>query len=214
LHKSSAELRQRFGLLSVPPLAQRFNISPTQQVATVRPAGQGRELALLRWGLVPSWADDLSIGYKLINARAETVADKPSFRLALRSRRCLVLADGFFEWAKAGGKKQPYYFRLREGKPFAFAGLWERWTKGGEPVESCTIVTTGANELVRPVHERMPVILPPESYGAWLDPEVQDRERLLPLLRPYPTEGMVAGPVSTRVNSPRNDDPGCIEPAA
>jgi putative SOS response-associated peptidase YedK len=194
----------------------RYNIAPTQTVATVRaPSGiDKREFAFLRWGLVPSWADDPAIGNRLINARSDTAASKPSFRSAFKHRRCLVLADGFYEWQKLGSKKQPHYFRLRDGKPFAFAGLWERWEKLGPPVESCTILTTEANDVLRPVHERMPVILDPKDYNLWLDPSPQKPEALQALLRPYPAAEMNGYPVSPLVNNPRNDSPRCIEPAA
>jgi putative SOS response-associated peptidase YedK len=214
---SPEALREEFGLAEVPDLSPRYNIAPTQQLAAVRRvAGQERrELVLLRWGLIPPWASDCSAGNRLLNARAETVADKPSFGPALRCRRCLVLADGFFEWQSLKGKKQPYYFRLRDGRPFAFAGLWERWSRGEHgPVESCTLITTEANDLVRPLHERMPVILPPDAWEVWLDPAVQLPERLQPLLRPYRAEEMVAYPVSMRVNSPHNDDARCIQSVA
>jgi putative SOS response-associated peptidase YedK len=210
-------LQDLFGLAEAPDLAPRYNVAPTQQVAAVRrlAGGEGRELVLLRWGLIPSWASDPSVGNRLLNARAETVADKPSFRSALRSRRCLILADGFFEWQSLKGKKQPFYFRLRDGRPFAIAGLWERWARGSNgPVESCTLITTEANDLVRPLHERMPVILPPDAYEAWLDPAGGRPEQLQPLLRPYRAEEMIAYPVSVRVNSPRNDDAGCVEAVA
>jgi putative SOS response-associated peptidase YedK len=151
---------------------------------------------------------------RLINARSDTVASKPSYRSSLKHRRCLVLADGLFEGQKLGSKKQPHYFRLCHGKPFAFAGLWERWEKGGSPVESCTSLTTDANELLRPVHEWMPVILGPKDYVRWLDPAVQKTDVLQPLLRPYPADLMTGYPVSPVVNNPRNDTPRCIESAA
>ena len=209
-------MREEFAVAEVPPLSPRYNIAPTQPVVAVRQAAskEARELVLLRWGLIPSWADDPSIGNRLLNARAETVADKPSFRSALRSRRCLILADGFFEWQSRKGPKQPYYFRLRDERPFAFAGLWEQWSRGETPIESCTIITTQANELVRPVHERMPVILPPKVYAVWIDPEEQRTERLQSLLGPYRADEMVAYPVSMRVNSSRYDDAECIEAVA
>jgi putative SOS response-associated peptidase YedK len=194
----------------------RYNIAPTQTVAAVRaPANlDQRELAYLRWGLIPSWADDPAIGNRLINARAETAPDKPAFRSAFRHRRCLVLADGFYEWQKLGSKKQPFYFRLRDGKPFALAGLWEHWEGGDKLLETCTLLTTQANNVLRPVHERMPVILPPDAYERWLDPAVQKPDQLTPLLRPYPAEAMAGYPVNPTVNNPRNDNPRCIEPAA
>jgi putative SOS response-associated peptidase YedK len=211
-------LAEEFSLFDPPPsLPPRYNIAPTQPVAAVRQAadGGGRELVRLRWGLIPSWADDPKIGYRLINARAETAADKPAFRSAFRHRRCLVPADGFYEWRPVNGKKQPYYICRRDGGPFAFAGLWEQWQGAdGEVIESCTLLTTPANDLVRPIHERMPVILKPEAYAPWLDPHSHQPERLHPLLRPYPGEEMTTYPVSHRVNNPRNDDPQCAEPAA
>jgi putative SOS response-associated peptidase YedK len=207
------------------PQPPRYNIAPTQAVVAVRAAADSgkRELCLFRWGLVPSWADDPAIGNRLINARAETVADKPSFRSAFRQRRCLIPADGYYEWQKRAASKQPFYFRMRDSKPFAFAGLWEHWEpatsgpspRGGEGViESCTILTTAANDLLRPVHERMPVILAPEDYAQWLDPAVRQPELLQPLLRSFPAEAMTSYPVGLVVNNPRNESPQCVEPAA
>lgn len=217
--KTPAEvLAETFELSATPELAPRYNIAPTQEVAVVRRlAGEGeRRLDLLRWGLIPSWAKEPSVGNRMINARGETVAAKPAFRSALRRRRCLVLADGFYEWKKTGGAKQPWHIRLREGRPFAFAGLWESWKdpadEQSEPLLTCSIVTTEPNELLAGVHDRMPVILPPPDCGLWLDPGEQDPSRVLPLIRSYPSGEMEAYPVSTHVNSPRNDDPGCIEP--
>jgi putative SOS response-associated peptidase YedK len=197
-------------------LEPRYNIAPTQSIAVVRQFEDGlRSCDLLRWGLIPSWAKDPAIGNRTINARAETVAEKPAFRAAFRRRRCLVLADGFFEWRKEG-KKQPYYIRMRDEGPFAFAGLWERWAPGAEDsaLETCNLITTDANELMRDMHDRMPVILPREDYGTWLDPAIQDTQQLLALLQPYKSEAMIANPVSTRVNNPKHDDAECIAPAA
>jgi len=192
-------------------IAPRFNIAPTQTVAIVR-AGNARprELVTVRWGLVPSWAKDESIGARMINARAETVAEKPSFRSAIKSRRCLVPASGFYEWVKTGSVKQPHFIHFTDDRPFAFAGLWERWSKGAEPLDSCTIITTSPNELISGLHDRMPVILPPEHHDEWLAPEPLPPERLADLLVPHPAESMEAYPVSTRVNRPGNDDPECI----
>jgi putative SOS response-associated peptidase YedK len=198
-----------FGLDGVPNLRPRFNIAPTQAVAVVRDEGGTRRLAELRWGLIPSWAKDPAIGNKLINARSETLAEKPAFRGAFRSRRCLVVADGFYEWAKTGTRKQPWYFQLSDGRPFGFAGLWERWLPaGGEPIETCTIVTTEANELLAPVHDRMPVILDQSSFSAWLGSEPGRPPD--GLLAPYPAAAMTARPVGLTVNSPANDTPECI----
>jgi putative SOS response-associated peptidase YedK len=205
-----------FDLSAPPELPARYNVAPTQEVAAVRveePGGE-RRLVLLRWGLVPHWADDPAIGNRMINARAESAAEKPAFRTSFKKKRCLVPADGFYEWQKVeGGKKQPWYFRLGSGEPFAFAGLWASWHKGGgDPIESCTLLTTEANDLVRKVHPRMPVILAPEHYDLWLDPAVDDRERLEAVLGTFDPARMIAVPVSTRVNSPANDDPSVIEP--
>jgi putative SOS response-associated peptidase YedK len=200
---------------SVPELAPRYNIAPTQEAAVVRVTGEtgARSLDLLRWGLIPFWAKDPGIGNRMINARAETVAEKPSYRASFKRKRCLVPADGFYEWQATGGRKQPFYFRFEGGGPFALAGLWDRWEKGeGEPVETFTILTTEPNEVVAPVHKRMPVILDREGMATWLDPAIEDAERLTPLLGPFPTSGMEAYPVSTYVNSPGNDTPRCIEP--
>ena len=203
---------EAFDLADVPPLLPRFNIAPTQPVPVVRldPASGERSLALLQWGLIPSWADDPAIGNRLINARAETVADKPAFRTAFQKRRCLVVADGFYEW-KRENAKTPYYFRLKAENPFAFAGLYERWEKGDEPVESCTLITCQANGVVGAVHNRMPVILKPDDYARWLDTERPRSEALMQLLAPLPDDWLSAHPVGKLVNNPRNEDPRCIE---
>ncbi|HVX15156.1 MAG TPA: SOS response-associated peptidase [Pirellulales bacterium] len=190
-----------------------FNIAPTQQVSAVRVVEDDRRaLCSLRWGLVPQWADDLAVGNRMINARADSVATKPAFRQAFASRRCLVVADGFYEWQRGGRQKQPYYFRLRDDRPFGFAGLWERWSKGGQTVESCTIITTEPNELVAPLHDRMPVILPHDAYDLWLSPRTQEIELLQSLLQPYASDQMVGYPVSTRVNRSAYNEPDCIRP--
>ncbi len=193
----------------------RYNIAPSQDVPVLLDDERGRRVEGFRWGLVPFWADDPKIGYRTINARAETVAGKPAFRNAWkRRRRCLVLATGFYEWQKpASGKgpKRPHWIRLADARPFGFAGLWERWDGGGEPLYTCTILTTDANELVGPIHPRMPVILGERwSWNAWVDPEVAPAEAEASLA-PYPAEEMHAQPVSTYVNSPRNEGPQCIE---
>jgi len=195
------------------PAATSFNVAPGQEVPVVWDDGAGRKLDRFKWGLIPSWAKDPAIGNRLINARAETVAEKPAFRQAFLKRRCLILADGFYEWKTEGGRKAPYRVTI-EGQPvFAFAGLWEAWTpEGGETVKTCAIVTTEANDFMRAIHARMPVILAPVDYAVWLDPKNRDAAALLALLKPYPSERMRASAVSTRVNSPRNNDPACILP--
>lgn len=193
----------------------RYNIAPSQPVLAMRAAlATGRrECAMLRWGLIPSWAKDAAIGNRLINARSETVAEKPSFRHAFRKQRCLIPADGFYEWQKLDRKKQPFYIRMRDGRPFVFAGLWEHWEERGESaIETCTILTTNANNTLSPIHDRMPVILPKSVYDLWLDSGISEQDRLLPLLHPYPDREMEAFPVGTIVNNPKVDDPGCIVP--
>ncbi|HXG18768.1 MAG TPA: SOS response-associated peptidase [Methylomirabilota bacterium] len=189
-----------------------YNIAPSQPVLVVI-GGEERRAGLLRWGLIPSWAKDPSIGDRMINARAETVAEKPSFRRALQKRRCLVPADGFYEWKKEGKKKTPMYIRLKSHEPFGFAGLWETWkSPNGEAIHSCTIITTAPNSLMEPIHNRMPVLLPREAEALWLDRTMEDPARLLPLLTPYPAEEMDAYEVSPAVNSPRTNASVCIEP--
>lgn len=201
-----------FGVVMPPEFVPRYNVAPTQDVPVVRAAeGSGRRADLLRWGLVPSWAKDPAVGNRMINARAETAAEKPAFRDAMKRRRCLVAADGFYEWRPdpAGGKrKQPHFIRMRGDRPFAIAGLWERWGQGGEELESFTILTTSANELVSPIHDRMPVIIAPADFDRWLDPSVAATD-VQGLLAPFPADEMEAYPVSTRVNSPSNDDAEC-----
>jgi putative SOS response-associated peptidase YedK len=209
------QVATQFQLSQVPELAPRYNIAPTQEVAAIRDAGAGRELVLLRWGLVPSWAKDPSVGSKLINARSETAAEKPSFRSALRQRRCLIPADGFYEWQAQADGKQPFHIRLADGAPFAMAGLWEQWkTPAGAWLQTCTILTTAANELMSPLHDRMPVMLSPEQYALWLDPGLHDAGPLQELLAPYPAEQMVAYPVSRAVNKAGNEGPGLVAPLA
>jgi len=189
-----------------------YNIAPSQPVLAVLGDGANRA-GYLRWGLVPSWAKDPAIGSRMINARAETLADKPSFRQALRKRRCLILANGFYEWQRIGKTKQPMYISLQGHQPFAFAGLWEVWRDAaGTPLHTCTIVTTAANAVLQPIHERMPVILDPAAEAVWLDGSVTTPHDLLPLLQPYRAEDMQAYAVSTEVNAPRNNAPSCIAP--
>jgi len=200
---------------SIAPLnvQARYNIAPTQDVPVVRHRSDtsDRDLAMLRWGLIPSWAKDMSIGAKMINARAETAHEKPSFRSAFRQRRCLIAADGFYEWQKhPQGPKQPYFITVANDRAFAFAGLWESWkAPDGSDVETCTIITTEANDLLRTIHGRMPVILTPEAFDPWLD-TTRPQDAARGLLKPFEGE-MVAYPVSQQVNNVRNDDSSCIE---
>jgi putative SOS response-associated peptidase YedK len=168
---------------------------------------------MLKWGLIPSWAKDPAIGNRLINARSETVAAKPSFRHAFRKQRCLIPTDGFYEWQKLDKKKQPFYIRMKDKQLFAFAGLWEHWEDtSGSAIETCTILTTDANDILTPIHDRMPVILPATDYKLWLDSGVSETDHLVPLFRPYPPKKMEAVPVGTIVNNPKMEDPRCITP--
>ena len=215
--QSAEIIAQAFQVDNVPTLKPRYNIAPTQSVPTVlqTSASTNRQFKMLHWGLIPSWAKDSKMGARLINARAETVAEKPAFRSAFKQRRCLVLADGFYEWQQQEDKKQkqPFYIRLSDERPFAFAGLWEHWEDAtGEEIESCSLLTTEPNELMSSIHNRMPVILEPKDYDLWLDPDVKKPELLQPLLRSYASEEMTAYPVSKAVNKPSNDSTECIEP--
>jgi putative SOS response-associated peptidase YedK len=209
------DLAERFGLEEIPDLEPRYNIARTQMVAIIRlnPETLQRRLVIVKWGLIPFWAKDKSIGNRLINARAESASGKPAFRSAFKSKRCLVPADGYYEWKKMkGGQKQPYLARNADGSPFAFAGLWEKWQAPEDQIiESCTILTTDANDLTQPIHDRMPVILKRGEYDLWLDPEVKDPNLLKPLLRPYPSEEMTVEPVSPKVNKATYDAPDCVE---
>jgi putative SOS response-associated peptidase YedK len=206
----AGRLAEQFGIAgSSVELPPSYNVAPTQGVAAVVEEGGQRRLEVLRWGLIPPWADDPQIGSRMINARSETAPGKPSFRRAFRERRCLIPADGFYEWRRTNGAKQPYFIHMEGGGPFAFAGLWESWSKGGEG----EVRTTEANTLVGEIHDRMPVILAADAYDVWLDP-ASERDELTALLAPYPEDGMEAYPVSRFVNSPQNNDPRCIERAA
>lgn len=206
-----------FNLSTQPDIPPRYNVAPTQQVSAIREDGDGdRSLVQLRWGLIPFWAKDKSIGNRMINARGETVAEKPSFRASFKSKRCLIVADGFFEWKKSKDGKQPVYICMNDERPFAFAGLWDRW-EGEETIESCTIITTDANELLQQVHDRMPVILPADNYDLWLagnsgESKSWSKDKLLDLLQPFPADAMKYYPVSKIVNSPANEQPACVEP--
>lgn len=188
----------------------RYNVAPTQEVVTVMRNGAAH-LDLLRWGLIPSWAKEESIGSKMINARAETLAEKPSFKRLLRSRRCLIVADGFYEWKQEQGGKVPMYITMKDHEPFAFAGLWDTWKNPeGEQIRTCTIITTNPNDVVLPIHNRMPAILTPEAREEWLDPDLHDDNVLLHLLSSYSSDAMMARPVSRLVNNPKYDSPELI----
>ncbi|MEK7349974.1 MAG: SOS response-associated peptidase [Nitrospirota bacterium] len=214
---TSAIIAEQFGVIGPSLFQPRYNIAPSQPIAVIRiePDSTTRTLVMLRWGLIPSWAKDPKIGNQCINAKAETVAAKPSFRSAFKKRRCLVIATGFYEWQVQGQTKQPMWIGLQSQRPFGFAGLWEQWKPAdGEPLETCTIITTEPNNLMAKIHNRMPVILAPASYDQWLDPTFQHIEPLKALLRPYLGEDLMAYPVSTLVNNPRHDMPQCLEPVS
>lgn len=208
-----ARLAEEFALAETPELSPRYNIAPTQTAPVIMAAPEGRRLALRRWGLVPFWAKDPKIGSRMINARAESVEEKPAFRVAFRRQRCLVPADGFYEWKPAGLRKQPFHIRRSDARPFAMAGLFDTWHAGQpDEIASFTILTTDANALLRPIHERMPVILDGPGWKAWLDPATAP-SRLHALLAPPDPAGFEAYPVTTRVNSPALDDARCREPS-
>ena len=212
-----ADLQEAFPNLApiINDLAPRYNIAPTQPIAVIINKG-AYSLEFSIWGFVPSWAKDPSIGSQMINARAETIAIKPAFRSAFRRRRCLIPADGFYEWQKdpTSNKKTPFFISLQSRQPFAFAGIWDAWSSpDGSNLQTCCIITTQPNELVAPIHNRMPVILPSTAYQKWLDPLESRAEVLLPLLKPYPASEMQAYPVSRLVNTAANDSPDCVRPA-
>lgn len=211
---SPDELQQAFPHFHIPnDLPPSYNIAPSQPIPTL--TGEDDRLDFHRWGLVPSWADEKFLTYNLINARGETAAEKPSFRNSFRHRRCLIPADGFYEWKQTGkdSPKRPYYIHKRDQSPFALGGLWEIWQPpDGSQLRSACIITTPPNTLVEPIHNRMPLILDPEDYAGWLDPEVQDPDKIQPWIKPYAGNDLEAYPVSTYVNNPRHNAPQCIEP--
>jgi putative SOS response-associated peptidase YedK len=207
------ELADFFSLAGTVDVVARYNIAPTQLVAAVAGGPDGRAWRVFRWGLVPSWASDVKIGQRMINARSETVFDKPVFRMAIRRRRCLIPADGFYEWGTVGAVRQPYFIRLNDSRPFAMGGIWEHWeSPEGDVIESCAILTAPANELMSSFHHRMPVIIDRDQFDRWLDPAVTDRSGIEDLLAPYPSERMACYPVSRLVDNPRHDQPSLIEP--
>jgi putative SOS response-associated peptidase YedK len=212
-----AELQDTFGEYFFPTkFAPRFNIAPSQPVLVI-PNDERNTADFFIWGLIPMWAKDPSIGNRLINARGETVAEKPSFRGSFKYKRCLILADGFYEWKASPGRKTktPYFIHMQDRSPFAFAGLWDSWeSPDGSSIKTCTIITTEPNELMETLHNRMPVILHPRDYVKWLDASPQTPENLLPLIKPYPADAMSAHAVSTLVNKPSNDSPELVVPAS
>ncbi len=207
LRASGREIAEAFELDEVPDWQPRFNLAPTQSILVIR----GDSASLLRWGLIASWADRGTTAAPLVNARADTIASKPTFRSAIRQRRCLVPADGFYEWQQLGRKKQPYLFTIASSRLFAIAGLWEVWEHAGERIESVCLITTEANAVVQPIHDRMPVILPAERWAQWLSPST-DLDAVLDMLRPYPAEQFRSQAVSSYVNHACHEGPACVEP--
>ena len=203
-----------FGVKAASSMQPRYNIAPSQQIAVIRQDSEGNnQLFDAHWGLIPSWAKDASIGSHTINARAETIHEKPAFRHAIRYRRCIIPASGFYEWRHEGKKASPLYIRMKDGQPMCFAGIWEHWKpEEGEEIESCSIITTSSNSLIKSIHDRMPVILCPGDFDLWLNRNMHDPEKLKPLYQPYPADLIEMYPVSPLVNSPRNDSPEFIEP--
>ncbi|HSS64856.1 MAG TPA: SOS response-associated peptidase [Gammaproteobacteria bacterium] len=214
LKTSVPEIARILGASATVEFAPSYNVAPSRKVPVCRVSAEGdRELALLRWGLVPHWAKQVNDRYRMINARAETVEKKPAFRTPFRRRRCLVPADGYFEWKAGPQRKQPYFIHRKDGAPLFLAGLWDRWEKDDDgPLDSFSIVTTSASSHLAAVHDRMPVIIQEADRQAWLDPAVENSDLLLPLLKPDAGTELSLTPVSTYVNNPRNDDPRCLEP--
>ncbi len=217
LIETPKRLAERFHLADELEFTPAYNISPSTRISTITADLEGaRHLHIMRWGLIPSWAKDASIGNKLANARGETIAEKPSFRAAFKSRRCLIPASGFYEWKAEANYKQPWYVSLKSGDPMAFAGLWETWhPKEGEIIESCCIITTEANALMHPIHDRMPVILNPDQWDTWLSPQEHQADKLLPMIHPFEPGTLQAWPVTRELNRVGlRDDAGLIEPSA
>jgi putative SOS response-associated peptidase YedK len=214
LYRNLEEIQEEFNIQQVRwQPAPSYNVAPTQGVAVVVQRDDGNSLEQMRWGLIPAWAKDPAIGSRMINARSETLSQKPSFKRPLKSQRCLVIADGFFEWAKTEQGKVPMFIRPKSPRPFGFAGLYDVWVSPqGESIASCTIVTTRANDFMQPIHDRMPLILPKSQEAVWLEPSTPHIEEWLSALAPYPGNDMEAYEVSRRVNSPQNNSPECIQP--
>lgn len=207
----ASDIAEIFQVDILPEVLPRYNVAPTTQVACVVDTDEGRKVEMFRWGLIPSWAKDKKVGYRMINARAETVAEKPSFRSSFKAKRCLVPCDGFYEWVAGENGKTPHYIRMRDSGLFAFAGLWSEWKGGEGSLNTYTIITTEANEFLKPLHHRMPVILPPDLYTRWLDPQTPALD-LHAMLKPLTEDSLEYFAVTKTVNSPRNDSAECIEP--
>ena len=212
LHSDNQKIADTFGLQGI-ELAPRYNICPTQYIHVIRSVDGLRHLVPMRWGLIPSWSKKMDLSFKLFNARAETVHKKPSYSQVLKTKRCLIPADGFYEWKQVGAQKYPYFIHLKQNHPFAFAGLWDQWQGPDELIESCTIITTQANRLLMQLHDRMPVILDSSEYDFWLNPQIQDVQNLLPMLDQYKEQNIEFHPVGLSVNNPRVNGPELITTA-
>lgn len=215
LHTPESRIREAFHLAQTAPLGltPRYNIAPSQPVPIIRDTDVGREMVLAKWGLVPHWSKEPRTKYSTINARIETVAEKPVYRTPFKHRRCLIPADGFYEWRVVDDHKVPHYIRMRDGEVFALAGLWDRWDGDGEHLESCSLIVMPANEIMKPLHERMPAIIAPAHYDLWLDARVTDKAELMGYLNSAPSSQLTFYPISPRVNSPKHDDDRCIQPS-
>jgi putative SOS response-associated peptidase YedK len=214
LHTPEPLLREVFNLEQSVPLGlkPRYNIAPSQQVPIIRDTESGREMVMAKWGLIPHWSKEAKTKYSTINARIETVAEKPTYRTPFKHRRCLIPADGFYEWKVVDGRKVPHHIRMRGGGVFAFAGLWDHWEGEGESMESCSIIVMPANDVMQSLHERMPAIIAPAHQDLWLDPRVTDKAEIMTYLNSTPSSRLVTHPISSWVNSPKHDDERCMEP--
>jgi len=215
LHTPEAQIREAFHLedTELLDLNPSYNIAPTQDIPIIRDTETSREMGIARWGLIPSWSKEPKTKYSTINARIESVAEKPTYRTPFKRRRCLIPADGFYEWKQIAGNKVPHHIRMRDSSVFAFAGLWDRWEGEGQTLDSCTIIVMLANEVMKPLHERMPAIIAPAHYDIWLDTRITDKQEIMQHLTSAPSSQLTAYPVSTWVNSPKNNDERCIQPA-
>jgi putative SOS response-associated peptidase YedK len=215
LHTPESQIREAFHLENTEPLGleHRYNIAPSQQIPIIRDTDNNREMVMAQWGLIPAWSKESKTKYSTINARIESVADKPTYRTPFKHKRCLIPADGFYEWKVVNGHKIPHHIRMRDSSVIAFAGLWDNWEGENDSIESCTIIVMPANEVMKPLHERMPAIIAPAHYDLWLDSRVTDKQEIMQLLNSAPSSHLKAYPVSTWVNSPKNNDERCIQPA-
>ena len=215
LHKPESQIREAFNLEHTEPvgLEPRYNIAPSQDVPIIRDTETSREMVMAQWGLIPNWSKESKTKYSTINARIESVAEKPTYRTPFKRRRCLIPADGFYEWKVVNGNKVPHHIRMKDGKVFAFAGLWDRWESDGESLDSCTIIVMPANAVMKPIHERMPAIIAPAHYDYWLDSRITDKQEIMLYLNSVQSIQLKAYPVSPWVNSPKHNDERCIQPA-